>query len=225
MQLAIFNPSHYLDFHTHGIRNPKDPNFVEIVSVHLGQDKDFTHYTIGMHPWWTQSVLTQDQKEKLSFHLKHPNCLALGEVGLDKLKGPAMKLQIEILKNQLTVAGQLKKPVVIHCVRAIDQLLSVKKNFPHIGNWCLHGYSRHAQLAKQLIDQGFYLSIMPGLPDHKLESLLRTIPLDKLFLETDSFPHLSIEQIYLQVASKLDLSVDRLKQQMMQNAKEFFSRE
>lgn len=225
MQLAIFNTSHYLDFHTHGIRKPEDPNFVEIVSIHLGQDKDFVHYTIGMHPWWTSSVLTPDQKETISSHLKHPKCLALGEVGLDKLKGPEMELQIEILSNQLSIAEQLQKPVVIHCVRAIDQLLNVKKDFPQIANWCIHGYSRHAQLAKQLIDQGFYLSIMPGLPDHKLASLLSAIPLDKLFLETDSFPHLSIEQIYLQVAGKLDLSVDRLKQQMMQNAKEFFYRE
>lgn len=213
----------YIDFHNHNsIR--KESNVIEITSIHLGKEpKNHNFYTIGKHPWWTTEVLKSEEIDNLKKHYNSPYCLALGEMGLDNLKGPELKNQEEILRSQLEVAQELNAPVIIHCVRAYDQLLKIKREFPKIKNWCIHGFARNSVLAGQLIHEGFYLSLMPQqrINSQKL-SLLQSISIDRLFLETDSIPGTSIEEIYTQTAVILEISVRSLQQQIMLNAKSFF---
>lgn len=155
-----FHESQLLDFHTHRVRHEDDTGVQEIVSLHLGEQHQKAHeyFTIGMHPWWTDQPASNVQQEELGRLLRHPNCLALGEIGLDKLKGPDMSVQLQVFRSLLAIALEFHQPVIIHCVRAFDQLLRVKKAFPEMEKWCIHGYGRHVTLARQLIDQGFYLS-------------------------------------------------------------------
>lgn len=195
---------------------------VEITSLHLGQEKNHKLFTIGMHPWWTESRPDQAQKASLRQLLSQPACLAMGEMGLDNLKGPALSLQMEILSDLLEIAAEMQKPVIIHCVRAFDQLIQLKKAFPSIHNWCIHGYGRHAQLAKQLTREGFYLSLMPGFPDHKYAEIIKTIPLDRFFLETDSMPDVAIDEIYFRISKIMGWDLEHLCSQINQNAHAFF---
>ncbi|TYP99858.1 TatD DNase family protein [Tenacibaculum adriaticum] len=221
-----FENINYLDFHTHKMRRQSEANISEIVSIHLGKETEHSLYTIGKHPWWTEEVLSKEELNTLTLHLSSEHCLAMGEMGLDKFKGPELSKQIEILKSQLVLANALKKPVIIHCVRAFDQLIQIKKEFPHIPNWCIHGFSRHPELAKQLIHQGFYISLIPVLqPTEKYKTLLTSLPLDRFFLETDSMPNISIENIYLQAAKILNISVETLIKQINKNAITFFNHE
>lgn len=223
MLTQLFQKTNFLDFHTHKLRRQNDAHITEIVSIHLGNEIAHNLYTIGKHPWFTDSKLSDKEKEALKTHLQQENCLALGEVGLDKLKGASLNIQKDILRNQLIIASELNKPVIIHCVRAFDQLLQVKKEFPTLKKWCIHGYARHAKLAAQLINQGFYLSLMPVVnPSESYIELLRSLPIEKLFLETDSMQNITIEQLYLQASKIIDISVDELKSQLMQNAENFF---
>lgn len=134
-----------------------------------------------------------------------------------------MEVQMDILRSQLQIAQELGKSVIIHCVRAFDQLIQIKKEFPKIDNWCVHGYGRHAVLARQLINQGFYLSLMPSAPLEKYEDLFSAIPHDRIFLETDSMPNVSIEEIYLRVSKLTGLTLPELCKQMNNNAREFFN--
>jgi TatD DNase family protein len=214
---------YFLDFHTHRQRHEGSKNVVEIVSIHLGQDKPHQWFTIGLHPWWTQSSVTDDQSRVLRMLLAQPDCLAMGEMGLDKLKGPPLDTQSEILKNQLVIAEDLNKPVIIHCVRAFDPLIQIKKEFPGIPNWCIHGYGRHMTLAKQLIDQGFYLSIMPSVSNEKFQDFFASLPSDRLFLETDSMPEMTIEGVYQRTSNITKLSEPFLRKQMNENAQKFFT--
>lgn len=221
--MSIFNDQHYLDFHTHSMRHADREDVIEIVSLHLGKDKKGRKYfTVGLHPWWTEQPVTPGPRAELEKLLSDPHCLAMGEMGLDKLKGPAMEMQMDILRSQLEIADELKKPVVIHCVRATDQLIRLKKEFPDIQKWCIHGYGRHATLAKQLIDQGFYLSLMPGLPPAKYAQLFAALPHNRLFLETDSMPGVGIIEVYSQMAEITGLQMNKLREQMNNNAREFF---
>jgi len=197
---------------------------MEIVSIHLGKERPHDYFTVGLHPWWTESPVTPEQRLQFEMLLADPKCLAMGEMGLDNLKGPSMPMQMDILRSQLVIAEELQKPVIIHCVRAFGQLGEVKKEFPGIQKWCVHGYGRHATLGKQLIDQGFCLSIMPGLPPAKYASLLEALPIDRLFLETDSMPDADIVEVYAAIASLADMSVTELKEQMNNNAKAFFGK-
>ena len=219
---TIFHHSHYLDFHTHSMRETDRANVMEIVSLHLGKEKAHEYFTVGLHPWWIEQPVTLAQRKELELQLSDPMCLAMGEMGLDNLKGPAIEVQMDILRSQLKIADEVKKPVIIHCVRAFGQLSEIKKEFPGIEKWCVHGYGRHATLAKQLIDQGFYLSLMPGLPPAKYASLLEALPIDRLFLETDNMPDADIIGVYEAMASLANLSVVELKEQMNNNAKAFF---
>ncbi|MDY0780486.1 TatD family hydrolase [Tenacibaculum sp. IB213877] len=216
----------YLDFHTHRMCRQNDAEILEIVSIHLGKETEYDWYTVGKHPWWTEEVLSEDEKGQFLAHLSNKYCLAIGEIGLDKLKGPELTKQLEIFKSVLAVANEHQKPVIIHCVRAFDSLIKVKKEFPDIPNWYIHGFSRHTELAKQLIDQGFYLSIMPVFEvTEKYQTLLQSLPKDRFFLETDSMPNIKIEDIYLQASKILNVSQETLQQQIIQNAKTFFGYE
>lgn len=221
--MPLFQPSIYLDFHTHARRRQDRTDIIEIVSHHLGESIEQGFYTIGKHPWWTENVLSDQEKSILKELLMSPNCLAMGEMGLDNLKGVEMSLQMDILRSQLAVAQELGKSVIIHCVRAYDQLLKIKKEFPNIKNWCIHGYARHEVLAQQLIDQGFYLSLMPVYkPTEQYQKLLCSLPQDRFFLETDSMPEIQIEAIYLQAATLLEITVEALQIQLIHNAEVFF---
>lgn len=222
-----FNKLVYLDFHTHKSRYKGNDKVVEIVSFHLGMEHPHEGlYTIGKHPWWTDAVLTIGEVAELTNHFNSTNCLALGEMGLDKLKGSPLAVQMDILRSQLSIAAALNAPVIIHCVRAYNQLLQIKKEFPSIKKWCVHGFGRNVTLAQQLVNEGFYLSLMPNIrPIDKLNELLHGIPRDRLFLETDSMSQISIEDIYLQASKMLNIPLEELQVQMMQNASNFFGNE
>ncbi|WP_339794433.1 TatD family hydrolase [uncultured Imperialibacter sp.] len=222
---TIFHDSHFLDFHTHTMRQADRVDVMEIVSLHLGQDKPHKYFTVGLHPWWAEQPATVDQRKELERLLTDSHCLAMGEMGLDNLKGPEIEVQMDILRSQLKVADEMKKPVIIHCVRAFGQLSEIKKEFPGIEKWCVHGYGRHATLAKQLIDQGFYLSLMPGLPPAKYMALFESLPHDRLFLETDSMPDISIIDVYETVAGLIEIEMPELQRQMNSNARTFFEYE
>ncbi len=217
-----FSEQQFLDFHTHSQHHCDRTDITEIISIHLGQDKSAKYFTVGLHPWWTTYPISVFDKLVLKDKLAATNCLAMGEMGLDKLKGQSMDLQIKVLTSQLQIAHELGKPVIIHCVRAIDQLLQVKKMFPNIQKWCIHGYGRNTILAKQLIDQGFYLSLMPPKDPTKYETYFKELPHSRLFLETDSMAGIDIEEIYLQVVEVTGIEMHALKKQMTQNAKTFF---
>jgi TatD DNase family protein len=216
----FFSPSKYLDFHTHSMRQYNRVDVEEIISIHLGQEREKECFTVGLHPWWTESVSERD-KASLKQILAQPNCLAMGEMGLDKLKGPSLETQIENLRALLRIADELGKSVVIHCVRAYGHLTAIKKEFPNIKRWCVHGYGRHATLAKQLTDQGFYLSLMPTTPE-KYQILFGALPNDRIFLETDSMAQADIVDIYRTVSSVTGLDEAGLKRHMYKNAIDFF---
>lgn len=224
MPSSIFIDTSYLDFHTHSMRHASDEDVMEIVSIHLGKERERLYYTIGLHPWWAEHPIDASQQEALFNALNSPNCLAMGEMGLDNLKGPSMTTQMDILRSQLTLAEATGKPVIIHCVRAFDQLIKIKKDFPGIKKWCIHGYGRHAILGKQLIDQGFYLSIMPSVKPQRYGELFQALPNNRLFLETDSMPEVHIKQVYLQVSEVTGIDLSELIRLMNSNAKDFFNK-
>lgn len=220
----IFKETDYIDFHTHRLRQKERNDIQEIVSFHLGKELNEHHiYTIGKHPWWTSEVLSLLEKEQFKQHFLKDNCLAMGEMGLDKLKGVEMAQQINILKSQLNLASELNLPVILHCVRAYHHIQQIKKEYPRIKKWCIHGYPRHFELANQLINQGFYLSIMPVRTiTETYRNLILNLPLNRFFLETDSMPDANIVLIYEQVADILLMSTEELKKQMAQNVNDFF---
>lgn len=164
-----------LDIHTHTPRHGAIYNATpgEIV------DKD-TLYSVGIHPWYSDNV-SDKQWQQLTAMTQTPNCVAIGEAGLDALRGPGIDQQIDVFEKQILLSIQLNKPLIVHCVRQYDNLLQLFKKYRPRQPWIVHGFRGKPQLAHQLLDAGLYLSI--GQKFNK--DTLDMIPSEKMLIETD----------------------------------------
>ena len=212
----------YVDFHTH--RRICTDNTIEVISSHPPRWKPAQVYTIGYHPWWTEEPLLPMALAELSHHYKEVDtCLGLGELGFDQLKGPALSVQDAIFHQQISLANDLQAPVVIHCVRAFDRLLKARRQVGQT-DWVVHGFMRNRILAKQLLDQGLFLSLAPYHRMHQsYADMLRFVPLDRIFLETDSDYRLGISERYHIFASLRNMDMLTLRTQLYLNFTLFYS--
>ena len=160
------------DCHTHNL-DLKNQDFA-IVNCPL--DADYASYklfSMGIHPWdvddrWKQKLdLLNDALNKIQIKHLDSRLAAIGEIGLDKYKGGSMNMQTRCLEEQLKIAQRLKKPVILHCVKANDEMLAVMKGVD-LTYRILHGFRGKPQQAEQLIEHGFFLSF--GI-NHNAESL------------------------------------------------------
>ena len=191
----------YIDFHTHQVPVSRD-----VVAVVEGRD------TWGIHPWRAdEEFVVPDLSGKL----------AIGECGLDSLRGPSMDRQEDVFVQQIKISEELGKPLIIHCVKALDRLLGLRKDLKPKQSWMLHGFRGKPQQLRSLLDAGFFVSF--GI-QHNEESL-RICPIDRLLLETDDDVAHPIAEIYNYVAQKRGLEVTSLRVLMAENYRAFFRNE
>lgn len=134
--------------------------------------------SIGIHPWDDASEHDLDLLEQLAHH---PRVVAIGESGLDTLRGPSIERQEALFEQQVLLAEKVGKPMIIHCVKAWDRLLAIKRRVNPTHPWMIHGFRGKPQLARQLLDAGFYIS----LGQHFNPDTLPIIPSHRLLVETD----------------------------------------
>ena len=152
----------------------------------------------------------------------HPDIIALGEAGFDRLKGPDMELQRDAFEKQVKIADSNSKPLFIHCVRSWDELLAEHKRLRPSTPWLIHGFRGKRELAEQLISKGMFISFwFDFILRPESSQLVKSLPLEKLFLETDG-SGADIGTIYNKVASDLSMDVIQLKTQMVSNFNTFF---
>ena len=81
-------------------------------------------YSVGLHPWQSHQA-TEAHLQLLEQLAEHPQVVAIGETGLDTLRGAPLPRQLELLERHIDVAQRVSKPVVAHCVRASQQLTTM----------------------------------------------------------------------------------------------------
>lgn len=206
------NQLHYLDIHTH---NPSQFDGVtSILSLSLTDELlpeiPDRELALGLHPWFAQPERLESDFERLADLAKLPQVKMIGECGLDRFKGPALPEQMLILEQQFALAIQLQKPVILHCVRRYEELISLQKKMKLEVPMVLHGFNKKKELGLQLQARGFYLSFGKALldPDSGAAALLRAG--DQFFLESDHDEH-SIIEIYEAAANLKNCSVEELK--------------
>ena len=207
----------YINAHTHFSNTSH-----AIFNVIVGKDHaPSTFYSAGIHPWYIYE--TDGQFQVLSELAKDPKCLAIGECGLDKLCSTPFEVQEEIFKSQIELAEKLQKPLIIHCVKAFDELLKIKKAFKTDIPWVIHGFNQKEEIARQLLAQGFYFSLGKALlnPSSNASEWLHQLPIERLLLETDDV-EIRIEQIYKVAASTLNLPESELVSNLQLNYKRVF---
>ncbi len=213
-----------IDFHTH--RKAQEPGTIDI--VHLNPDEipvDNRFFSCGIHPWQAPKA-DESVWKSLEDNLKHPQCIAVGETGLDKMK-PFQAFytrQKDIFEKHIRLAHQWQKPVIIHCVRCYDELLPYLKriNVPVI----IHGYSKSFDLARTLVRYPrVYLSfghLILNENTRAFDAFIR-LPLDKTVLETDD-RSVSIKEIYEKAASAKNIPIEDVIRQMHRNFTTIFKK-
>ncbi len=203
----------YINIHTHHLS--KD-NGVFLFNYRFGFDKEIyleKHFSIGIHPWDADIQVSMSELEKI---IPLSSCLALGECGIDKLKGPDLEVQKKIFISQLELAVKYQKPVIIHCVKAFEELIELCSNYHSKTPLIIHGFNKSVQLAKQLIDKGFYLSLNSAILK-KEEFDFSNLLIEKLFLETDNNESLLIEDVYQRAATCFQIPENDLKEKIYTN--------
>ncbi|MBQ7076359.1 MAG: TatD family hydrolase, partial [Clostridia bacterium] len=125
-------------------------------SVDLAEKYDFIYATAGVHPSDVYDMTDSDLDtiEKLSMHKK---VVAIGEIGLDyHYDGYDENLQKHWFLKQLKLAEKLDMPVVVHSRDAAKDTMDILKSVNTKG--IIHCYSGSAEMAKEYIDMGYYIS-------------------------------------------------------------------
>ena len=212
----------FINLHTHKFSNLSD--VIEVVNQYPWEfDASIPNYSIGIHPWYIDENRLESDLEIIKEKLQLSECLALGECGLDKRIEIPLDLQISVFKKQLEIVKQTNKPIVLHCVAAYDEVIAIKKEMKIENPMIIHGFSKNEQVAKSLLNNGFYLSFGKYLlrnPD--LEKVFTFAPENQILLETDTIEE-SIYEVYEKAASIKGISIEDMKTIVFTNFSRIFS--
>lgn len=192
-----------LDIHTH---HPA-PQPLGVVSVSLGDfyPLEGQLYSIGFHPWETYDQISTEKWEDFLKKASSPEVVAIGECGIDKIKGGPLFKQMLVLKHQIEISERIGKPLILHDVKAHDVIVGLKRNIQPKQKWVVHGFRAKPSVAKMMTDAGIFLSFGEKFnPDTP-----KCVPPKMILAETDESP-LSISQVIANLSDNLGRDITDL---------------
>ncbi len=210
--------SYYLNFHTHlGIEEQDDVlalRSLRINEIWEGEEKRRSPYSLGLHPYFENDLREETWQAFKNFFKNYKDWFwAVGECGLDKRSAVPMDIQIDYFIKQIKLAQEVQKPLVLHIVKAWDELLAIQQKTAIKEPCIIHGFRGKKQLAEQLLRAGFYLSFGAY---HNKESYLLAESWERAFLETDEVQEIGIKDLYKQCAEYLNIGIEELKERYYQ---------
>lgn len=179
------------------------------------------NYSVGLHPWYLNELTWMEEIKALEQYSNNKNVLAIGECGLDKICTTGFLLQQNVFAAQITLANKINKPLIIHCVKAYEEVVQQLQQSNNKVPVVFHGFNKNKILAQQLISKGYYLSFSKALQQPAIQELIKNLPLDKIFFETDDAA-IDIEMIYLSATQALQIDINSLSLQIKKNAAKVF---
>ena len=157
-------------------------------AVALAEKYDFIYASVGWHPE-DAAGFSEHSLDLIREWVRHPKVRAIGEIGLDYHYEDAAprELQKEVLERQLQLALELKMPVVIHDREAHGDCMALVRRYPELTG-AFHCFSGSAEMAKELLDRGWYLGftgVITFKNARKALEVLEMCPLDRILIETD----------------------------------------
>lgn len=146
------------------------------------------YFAAGMHPWWLDRA-GEDWESACRDFLAHPRCVAVGECGLDKHIDTPMSEQEALLEVHLEMARACDKPVILHCVKAHNELIRRLKRHRFSRGGVVHAFSGSADIAQTYWQMGFRLGVGGVITyerARKTRAAVSRVPLEALLLETDA---------------------------------------
>lgn len=179
------------DCHTHR-RDATDA----IISIGISDNTDNQHlYSVAIHPWEAAKATPADM-EHVAALAQQSDTVMIGECGIDRLCDADIDTQISIFKQHVEISENIRKPLLLHCIKAYSDIIALKKQLRPLQPWIIHGYRGKPSVTEQLLRHGFYISIGEKF---NTDSLLM-IPDDRLLIETDEST-LAISDIAEKVAA------------------------
>jgi TatD DNase family protein len=204
----------FINIHSH------KRNSEHLIILNVSENIDWHEgkfFSFGIHPWDIDKIELETDIKILDELCKSKKIIAVGEIGIDRAIQIPVETQTEVFIKQLIIANQYNMPVIIHCVKAWSDLLSLKKSIKVNTPWIFHGFTGNLQTAHQLIQNGMYLSFgLKLIQSQKLQETFKQLPIHSIFLETDDSDAI-IEDIYQKAAELYDICIEELKTKMYQN--------
>lgn len=195
------------DVHTH--RKTKAVGVLSIEQCTLDDQLSQCNspFSISIHPW---DIHKGYDVERLQLYASHPNCVAIGETGLDKLSVD-FKLQERVFLEHIAVAKRVKKPIILHCVKAFEECLVLLEQTKFLHGVVFHGFNKHPNLAGQLIKKGYYISLGAFFlkENPNFERFLIQSNFKGILFETDNDTSMKVSELYQKakrIHPKLDIT-------------------
>ena len=159
--------------------------------IEIAENYDQVFCSSGIHPHDTKDA-PKNYIEKIYNLMSNDKMVAIGEIGLDYFRNISdSNIQKKRLREQLKIALEIDKPVIIHNREADEDMIEILNEFPEVSG-VAHCFSSNLDMANQFLELGYYISFSGNLTfkNSHLPSVAKELPLDRLLVETDS-PFLS----------------------------------
>ena len=189
----------------------------------LAKRYPFFRASAGVHPHEARTLDAAALGEVARL-CREPEVVALGEIGLDyAVTGDSVlrTAQRHWFEQQMELAADRSLPVIIHCVRAYNDLIPILRHYPHVTP-VIHGFTGSPELAERLLQAGGYLSFgHRTAASPKTRQALAAVPVDRVFFETDESP-LPIAATYATAAAITGKTVAEWKETVYDNYRRLF---
>ena len=211
----------------HGAHRPTERRFLMFVDIHTHIDnqsvikivsenfEEKVLLTEGVHPWEVGGDLEEVPRDLRSLGM---TAIAIGEVGLDKAHKETFERQVEVFEEMIRISETLRKPVIVHCVRAYSEIIEMRKKTKATMTWVMHGFNSSVETMRQLLKYDIYISLGDILyrNENQAVKILKDIPIERLFLETDVSGR-DIRDVYEKAASLMGCEVEFLCNKIFEN--------
>ncbi len=203
--------------------------------LEIAEKNDQIFCSSGIHPHDTKDA-PQDYIEKIYDHMGSSSMVAIGEIGLDYFRNISdSNIQKERLREQLKIAQDIDKPVIIHNRDADEDMINILNEFPNVTG-VAHCFSSNVETANKFLNLGYYISFSGNLTfkNSHLPSVAKEMPLDRLLVETDS-PFLSpvpfrgrsnepgrVRYVAEKLAAIHNISIEKIAEITSENASKIF---
>ena len=214
-------PLPFVDIHTH--MGHDESETVTVQNFHPGEEfpaffgRNF--FSVGLHPWNLKSENENNFMLQLVREvMEYDHVIFVGECGLDKKVVGNFSEQERIFEAHARIADEVEKPLIIHCVRAYNEVVSLHKKIMPKVPWIFHGYNGSIDLTRRLADHNFMFSFGKFLfyPGSNAVESFNYLPLSKIFLETDE-SNCHVRKFYAQAASLKGIGIDELIKATIEN--------
>lgn len=212
----------FVDIHTHGEGGAN----ISLTNLAFVDEPISNHiYSFGIHPWDIKDLnFSKAINEVISIIESHKNIVAVGECGVDRAIKTPVEIQFQFFTKQYELSEQYKLPLIIHCVKAYSDFQALIKKLKPTQPWIFHGFSSNAEIAKDLIARGCYLSFGKMLLNNtKVQNVFSNLPIESVFFETDNSAE-KIENIYKKAAELRHICISELKHKIWLNYNKVFNK-